>query len=41
MTYKEINPTPPLEMGRATCQQTKKVSGHFNELGPKNLLKIP
>jgi hypothetical protein len=41
MTSKEINPMPPLEMGRATYQWTEKVMGHSNELGPKSLSKTP
>jgi hypothetical protein len=41
MTFKEINPTPPLEMGKAICRQTKGALGHSNEFQPKNPFKIP
>jgi len=40
VTSKEINLTPPLEMGRTTCLWIG-ASGHSNELGLKSLSKTP
>jgi len=33
---RETWPIPPLEMGKEVCWQTKEVSGHTKELGPKS-----
>jgi hypothetical protein len=41
MTSEEINHTPQLEMGKATCQWIKGALGHCNELRPKSFLKNP
>jgi hypothetical protein len=41
MNFDDINLMPPLKMGKAICQRTRRAFGHSNELGPKNLSKIP
>jgi hypothetical protein len=40
MTFEEINPMPPLKLGRATCQQTIGGLKHSNEPEPNSLSKI-
>jgi hypothetical protein len=36
-----MRPTPPKEMGRKIYRCTKEARGHFKELGPRSLPKIP
>jgi hypothetical protein len=41
MTFEEINPIPPLEMGKATYRQTIRASKQSNEPELNSLSKTP